>query len=485
MNKEWFILNNGYHQGPFSENELKEQLRNHKISLQTPIWSEGMINWMSVAELFKDELANESKKAAKVSNTAKPANKGSVPPIPKKVASPLESTIKMKSAGKEALKHDDLPPPIPLDAFFEEASATQSFESSLFGATETSKTNKKAYRFSWSKYLLVILLVGAFCTVLVWYSTNNPKNVQVRVKGVMPVYVDRLQEIVSMNSAMPVVGLALALDGKSMVAAINKPGDIKASFRLESVSGRVLGTKMTSMSFEGNIKNHVGEFKKLKFVQGNQFYPGEYKMHFEGITSHPLVGRFPFLKSIAFFKDMSTSFNYEDTVLLYQGTPKDFEKKINEFNEGVKEERLAPFTQRAEILKTVYSLLNKTTEKYVAILYKSSRPKDVSKFESDYIAEISPIIQSLMVSALEENKKLSQNTEADLQQVEFNNAIVLIGKNIGEMASDMITQTQELKTLTEMQKNSLRAKMEERYKSIKQQVIHEISQVDQDAKNIK
>lgn len=182
---------------------------------------------------------------------------------------------------------------------------------------------------------------------------------------------------------------------------------------------------------------------------------------------------------------MSRSFSYEDTVLLYQGTPKDFEKKIQEFNESVKEERLAPFTQRAEILKTVYSLLNKTTEKYVAILYKSSKPKDVAKFETDYMVEISPIIQSIMVSALEENKKLSSDANADQKQREFNNAIVLIGKNIGEMASDMITETQGLKTLTEMQKNSLRSRMEERYKSIKQQVIHEISQVDQDAKKIK
>lgn len=482
MNKEWFILNNGYHQGPFSQQDLKEQLRNQKISAETPVWSEGMINWMSVAELFKEDIKPVVKKTDPLP-----------PPIPqeikkevKKPAPQPKSPTKTapKSMEKDLGLNDDLPPPIPLDAFFEESNKTRSFESSLFGNEQKVKP-KKSYRFPWSKYLLVTLLVAAFCTILVWYGTSNPQNVQVRVKGVMPVYVDRLQEIVSMNSAMPVVGLALALDGKSMVAAINKPGDIKGEFTLDSVRDRVLGNKDTSMIFEGQIKNHVGEFKKLKFIKGNQFYPGEYKMHFEGKTSHPLVERIPFLKKIAFFKDMSRSFSYEDTVLLYQGTPKDFEKKIQEFNELVKEERLAPFTQRAEILKTVYSLLNKTTEKYVAILYKSSKPKDVAKFETDYMVEISPIIQSIMVSALEENKKLSSDANADQKQREFNNAIVLIGKNIGEMASDMITETQGLKTLTEMQKNSLRSRMEERYKSIKQQVIHEISQVDQDAKKIK
>ncbi len=482
MNKEWFILNNGYHQGPFSQQDLKEQLRNQKISSETPVWSEGMINWMSVAELFKEEIKQEVKKEAR--KETRPAPK-KAEPLPPPITKEIKKEVKKpapKSVVKDLGLNDDLPPPIPLDAFFEESNKTRSLESSLFG---NEQKVKKSYRFPWSKYLLVTLLVAAFCTILVWYGTSNPQNVQVRVKGVMPVYVDRLQEIVSMNSAMPVVGLALALDGKSMVAAINKSGEIKGHFTIDSINERVLGNKQTSMSFEGEIKNHVGEFKKLKFVKGNQFYPGEYKMHFEGKTSHPLVEKLPFLKQFAFFKEMSRTFSYDDTVLLYQGTPKDFEKKINEFNESVKEERLAPFTQRAEILKTVYSLLNKTTEKYVAILYKSSRPKDMAKFETDYMAEISPILQSIMVSALEENKKLSADANADEKQVEFNNAIVLIGKNIGEMASDMITQTQGLKTLTEMQKNSLRSTMEERYKSIKQQVIHEISQVDQDAKNIK
>ena len=100
-------------------------------------------------------------------------------------------------------------------------------------------------------------------------------------------------------------------------------------------------------------------------------------------------------------------------------------------------------------------------------------------FNNDnYIKEISPIIQSMMVEALEYNKA-QKDKELTLSQqnlLNYYERLVLFGKNIGELASDIITDTQKLKILTEKDRSALRNKFEVRYKVIKDALAQKVNE---------
>jgi hypothetical protein len=456
MNKEWFIFKGTHHLGPFSLMEMEEFFTLGEINSHSLVWREGAAKWEALGKTSElDFLINKS--------TLNPV----LPPIPVDHDDPPVLPKFLQHDGPAAYRsHTELPletldadgpPPVPLDAILNPTGKPFDYKS------------KKENAFN-SKTIFGILVI-VFGAVLAWFFVNErSSSVQIRVKGIMPIYQEKLQEIAAQKTPSIVVGMALSLDGRTLFASTNKDGEILSVIKLKSLPKRVLGTTEAELMVRGMIKNHLGEFSRMQLTKGPQFIPGEYDVEFTGRKMFFLNRQFKFLNEFSFFKSLNTTYNYHTSTLIYAGTPREFEKKILDYKESIINEKLKPFNDKLERLQTFQSLLNKTVEEYLLALEKIKKPKDISLFEKQYIKEISPIIQSLVVAANE----ISKTAEAQQLDTRYGVATyasqVQLGKQIGEMASDMITETQKLKKISESDKVKLKSGFESRYKNIKAQI---------------
>jgi hypothetical protein len=465
MNKEWFIFKGTHHLGPFSLEEMEEFFAVGEINAQSLVWREGAEKWEALSKTRElGFLINKTKAAAAV--TAAPVG---LPPLPDEDDDlpPPAPPVLPHSTGSAPLSDD--PPPIPLDAILNPKGRT-------FNKPQSSLNSPK---------ILLIILATVFVVVMFWFFMNEKSSaIQLRVKGVMPVYVEKLQEIAAQKTPSISVAMALSLDGKTLYASTNKEGEILSIIKLQSLPKRTLGTEDVEIMVRGAIKNHLGEFAKMQLTKGSQFVPGEYNVDFTGRKLHFLNRKFKFLNKYAFFKKLNTDYTYTTSALIYSGTPREFEKKINEYKDTIVNEKLKPLTDKLERMQTLLSILNKTVEDYLLALESLKKPKDISKYESQYIKEISPIIQSLVLASVDLQKKTESDEDDTRNRLASYGTQVQLGKQIGELGSDMITETEKMKKISPTEKTFLKNKFEQRYKFIKSQVDSHITKLQAEIQKI-
>jgi hypothetical protein len=205
---------------------------------------------------------------------------------------------------------------------------------------------------------------------------------------------------------------------------------------------------------------------------------------FTGRKLHFLNRKFKFLNKYSFFKKLNTDYTYTTSALIYSGTPREFEKKINEYKDTIVNEKLKPLTDKLERMQTFLSILNKTVEDYLLVLESLKKPKDISKYESQYIKEISPIIQSMVLAAVDLQKKTESDEDDTRNRLASYGTQVQLGKQIGELGSDMITETEKMKKISPTEKTFLKNKFEQRYKFIKSQVDSHITKLQAEIQKI-
>lgn len=455
MNKEWFIFKGTHHLGPYSVKEMEDFLASGELTAHSLVWREGAEKW---------EALIKTRELSHLAGTKIPDVPG-LPPLPDEDEdedddedAPPPTLPKFLHTPAE--EFDDAPPPIPLDALLDPQ-----------GVTKPRSFKKKSGIYaSPSPRLIFASLVMLFVIVLGWFFMNEQSSsVQLRVKGLMPVYLEKLQETASQKTPSINLAMALSLDGKTLFASTNKDGEIVSIIKLKSIPKRVLGTEDVELMVRGVIKNHLGEFARMQLIKGPQFVPGEYTVDFTGRRLHFLNRRFKFLNDFAFFKSLNTTYTFETQALIFAGTPREFEKKVTEYGETIVNEKLKPYNDKLERLQTFQSLLNKTMENYLLILEKLNKPKEISVFEAGYIKEVSPIIQSLVQEAHAISQKEDADAQASAKIASFGNQ-VLLGKEFGEMASDMITETAAMKKMGASEKSHLKIRFEGRYKVLKNKI---------------
>lgn len=460
MNKEWFIFKGTHHLGPFSLQEMEEFVSVGEINAQSLVWREGAEKWEALGKIQELKfLVNKSAPPP----VPTPAPKATLPELPELPDLPDDLPPPMPKAAKKsapAEMDEDEPPPIPLDAILNPDGKRRSFK----------KEERDTFSLTDPKVILG-LIVSIFILVVGWFYTNEQSSaIQIRIKGMMPVYLEKLQEVATQKTPSFAMTMALSLDGKTLYASSNKEGEIVSIIKMQSLPKRTLGTEDVEILVRGVIRNHLGEFSRMQLTKGPQFVPGEYNIDFTGRRIHFLNRKFRFLNDIGFFKKLNTTFTYHTSALIYAGTPREFETKITQYRERITEEKMKPFTDKLERLQTFQSLLTKTMENYILTLESVKRAKDMDGFERGYIKEVSPIIQSLVVAANENSKKFEGDEEAPKNKIASFKTQMMMGKQIGELASDMIEETKKLKKFNSAEKNALRARFEGRYKNIKSQI---------------
>ena len=443
MKKEWFIFKGTHHHGPYTLQELIEFYQTGELNDQSLVWKEGTEKWEAFA------------KTAELTATLnlKPVSSPPLPAIPDDEGPPALPAF---LAGE-----DDLPPPVPLDALLDPKRERDSLKAEMVTPSPLRARLRVA---------LWVVFVFVFAGLVGWFINEQfvPKT-QVKIKGIMPVYLERLQETAQMKSGNLMVSMALSLDGKTIWVTTNKSGTIPATIKLSSLPKRVLGSHEVALTVRGTIRNGVGRFERMQLTKGSQFVPGEYKFDFSGKKIHFINEKFKFLSRFDVFKKLNSAYHFKGETLIYAGTPREFEKKLMDHHEGILNEKLKPYQDKLERLSTFTSLLNQAAENYLRTLEKIKKGQEIAQFESSYQKEISPIIQSLVVAAIDISRNPEFKEEVPNPVAPYKQQIEL-GKQIGEMASDMITETRKFKKLTQKDKNALKLKFENRYRSIKIQL---------------
>ncbi len=441
MNKEWFIFKGTHHLGPFTLAEMEDFYRAREINAQSLVWREGSEKWESLAKnrdlnYFLTELG-----------VPMPSEFDEIhdlpPPIPTNLLHP----------------DDELPPPIPLDAYLNPKGSKRVF-----------KESKKATSKKYSKISLAVLATLFVITVSWFFMNEQNSSANIRIKGLMPAYLEKLQEVASMQTSSFAMTMALSMDGKTLFATSNKDGEILTVIKLQSLPKRILGSTDVEILVRGVMRDHLGEYARMQLTKGEQFVPGEYNIQFSGRRIHFLNSNFRFLNGIDFFKKLNTTYNYQTTAIIYSGTPREFEKKLVEYQGALAAEKLKPLTDKLERLQTFRSLLNKTMEEYLKALDKMKAPREISAFERMFVKDVSPILQSLVVAANELAKNNADSPEDTRLGIAPYAEQVLLGKQIGEFASDIITEIGKLKTVSAVDKQKLKAVFESKYTRIKIQI---------------
>lgn len=468
MNKEWFVFKGTHHLGPFSLAEMEEFFRSGEINEQSLIWKEGSEKWEPVSKtrafefLFKpaapapviEPVSEESEDFESDEDDESPPP-FSIPSLPK---TPVEA-VTHHSKDHIDLFNDDLPPPIPLDAIIDPKGQIRA------KVKTTAKTDKR-------KKLILAIGAAFFTCIVLWYATTQREaSIQLRIKGLMPIYLEKLEMTATKASSNFNVALALSLDSQTLWGSTNFSGNIDTIIKMNSIPKKVLGTDEVAVMVKGEFINHVGKFNRMILTHGSKFLPGEYTVHAEAREIHFLNKHFKMLSGIAFFKSLNKTYSYDGTTLIYPGTPREFEKRLDEYSSTIVGEQLKPYQDKLERIQTFESLLNNTSQNYLMELEKAKTGKSISSFENKFMKEFSPLLQSLVVKAneLSNDPKLSEEDNAP-GAISPYKAQVLLGKQIGEMASDMITKTESFKKLTDKDKSDLKAEFDKRARSIKVQI---------------
>ncbi len=440
MNKEWFVFKGTHHLGPFSVEEMANLYHKSEINSQSLVWKEGREKWDALSKIEYFQFLFHPEKAIP-----------SVAPLspPKKVSPEIPKILETE---------DELPPPIPLDAILDPS-----------GSLKNSKALSEK-KLKWSKTFLAVGIFG-LVTILFWFSVNERQAmIQLKIKGLMPIYLEKLDTLAAKNSPKFEMDMALSLDSRTLWASTNKAGDIETVVKLTSVPKRVLGTESVVLSVRGDFRKHLAKFNRMILVTGQKFLPGEYQFHAKAHETHFINKHFRALSGISFFKSLNKTYSFEGSALIYPGTPREFEKRLADFHSNVSNELLKPLQDKLERIQTFESILNAISQNYLMTLDKLKLGKGISEFEEKYVLEISPLLQSLVLKAHELSLDPKFNEESLLNPVAPYSAQVLLGKQLGEMASDMITKTQGYKKLNDKDKSVLRSLFDKRARSIKLQI---------------
>ena len=455
MTKEWFVFKGTHHLGPFSMEEVLGLYHNKEIQPQTLVWREGESKWDSLkntpafsflfAPVKKPEVALEQNASLVKTEFDLPPPMPDIPVLPK--SSPIEE------------QDDAMPPPIPLDAIISQ---------SAFKTTKEEKINQ--WDFQLKKW---VALIGAmvFVFVLIWYWKNEKSSeVQLKIKGIMPIYLEKLEMVAASHSSDFEAMVALSLDGNILWAASNSPAKMQTIIRLESLPKRILGKESVIVSMKGEFNNHLGKFSRMILVSGPKFYSGEYKIQIEAREIHWLNRKFKSLAGISIFQNLNKVHKYKTTALIYSGTPREFEKRITDYRELMLADALKPYQEKLERLKTLESLLNATTQNYLMELDHDKNGKSIKVFEKTYVKDIAPMLQNLVLKTNELMKDPTFDEQEDKKSLSPYKDQVILGKQIGEMAAEMISKTSKFKTLTASDKIKLKSEFERKARAIKIQI---------------
>ncbi len=268
------------------------------------------------------------------------------------------------------------------------------------------------------------------------------------------------------------------INGKSSFWLVsNYRLDAKVLVTLSSKKNRTLGLEKVNIEGEGSFHSGAAYLSNIKMKDGLSITPGEY--HYS-VAFYPRGMSFRInniLKNyfnINFYKAELSQTDFNGDVIFYKKGEREFEKKIKQFHLTIDKKIRDPLKEQLSRYKTFDGLLERAFSHYVSKIDSMKNGSDVSVFEILYNKDVGPFLRDLMIDA---NRIHIANLNIDPQKSKVYDEIFNIGRQIGEMASDMVTDTIKYTKLKKKNRAVLKKKFAKIFSEIKLEITSQTSHI--------
>lgn len=263
--------------------------------------------------------------------------------------------------------------------------------------------------------------------------------------------------------------VAVGSDLQSIWLASNRKGPAGLFLSMKSLDENILGMGPVLVTSTTELKDGVAAFDKFEIVEGARVYPGLYNLKlkvYDTSLKHKFflfLKKVPFIGGMVFVNSFKGVADYTKQVLMFDGNLNDFKVKLAEFKKKKKEFKARPIKQRIEAYSTLTNLSKKIMQIYNDTQSKIKRGKDITKFESVYAREVSPLLQGIILDNIKKQRKIrNQNLTEDKEY----DKLVMFGRKVGEFAADIVTEHRNMKKISSKKKRRLVSKYQKSLKRI-------------------
>ena len=263
--------------------------------------------------------------------------------------------------------------------------------------------------------------------------------------------------------------VAVGSDLQSIWVASNRKGPAGLFLSLKSLDENILGLGPVLVTSTTELKNGAAAFDKFEIVEGARIYSGLYNLQLKVYDTSLKHKFFLFLKRIPFIGEMNfvTTFkgvtDYSKQILMFDGNVNDFKIKLSEFKKKNKEFKARPIKQRIEAYSTLKSLSKKIMQIYKETQPKIKQGKDITKFESVYAREVSPLLQGIILNNIKKQRRIRNQNATEEKEYD---KLVMFGRKVGEFAADIVTEHRKLKKVSSKKKRVMVSKYQTSLKKI-------------------
>lgn len=472
MEKNWFILDEGHHKGPFSSPEVVDLFVNGKVLEDDLLWKDGEDDWQALTAF--DELTtmiefqgttmdvnvsdvslakyrskqrqkqmalNQAKAKAELLKFNEEQEADSLPPLPSLPS--IDEDI-------EEVVESILSPETEAEAEPEQAIATEPKNKKGFFASITFK--QWAMTFTCLAFLMLSITFSFKGNDWDSWIVNYPKPIQEKF-------------LKTLNTQGPVqTTFHWDYVEKQLYGVINRGGNGAVEVEFSSLKDKIIGDKPVVIKAKGHLKNNQIQFKAIQFEKGEEVLPGHYDYKIKGFQSSALIHLLHYFD----FKDLSgyeKVINKEGTIILAEGTDRIFNQALGLYNKKKKMRQLRPAQELLQQYRTFNSLLIEINNAYTVQLNRIKTGKEIKRFEKQYMKNIGPLLQGLI---LDNYKTKDQLKEKNPKQAEVYTRLISFGKKITSLAVEMSRRTKPLGKLRASTKKRLKNEFSVKVDMLKQ-----------------
>ena len=238
--------------------------------------------------------------------------------------------------------------------------------------------------------------------------------------------------------------------------ATNFPYDGVVFIKLQSVPGQVLTSEVKKKVFNNErivlqsqalLKGKMAYFDEIEILKGDNLLPGFYEYEITSRREGFMAKLSDFLKDKLVFKDMSFTqqknqhFKVTGSILLSSLDKESFKKRLEVQKKFLERELVRPLKEYRERYQTFIGLLDRIENLYIEIMRRITKGRSIFMFEERYNKEVGPMLTDLIGDSYRRHLSLLNHSPEQSQAYEdLNN----YGKDIGLIASEMVTRTKKV-----------------------------------------
>lgn len=371
--KEWFLIFQNEHLGPYDEPMLHALYNDGEISKDSLIWKEGLDEGQSYDSLFLKPIIDEETPPA----IPVDAIEESPPPF-----------IPLAQVTSEEREEESSPPPLP-DFDKEE---------------NTAKDQQKAKKWPWKS-------VAASLLIIIFFGLQYLRKVEsdfARPAGMSLSEYQRLLKTANSDENKELFAFSLSKDKKTIWISTNIDLRGEVHFNFSNKNQENLGNSDVEIQGRALLFNNLIQISNFEFKQGTNFIDGFYNVDL--FTTDEL--ELPLLKR--FFSDVEKQFVYNGTVLISSLKKESFDKVLAQKNEARGQNESEFFETLIEEYRTVQTITSQILVGLKSVFAdgNSNRDEELTKFEKNYKQNYGVFFTSFVISI---DKKYEVINEKDFE----------------------------------------------------------------------